>query len=89
MDRHLLGLKLIALEKGFELPLIFSSNVYKELMHFRLSTSQVPTNEPILMGFGPSANDCYGICYNPNETNITFTITAFKDCIETSSIKLV
>lgn len=89
MDRHLFGLKVMALEKGIKLPLIFSSNIYKELMHFRLSTSQVPTNEEILMGFGPSANDCYGICYNPKENNISFTITSFNDSIETNATKLV
>lgn len=87
MDRHLLGLKMMALEKEEKLPLIFSSNIYNHLTHFRLSTSQVPTRELMFMGFGPSAPDCYGVCYNPQEKNISFSVTAFNYCLQTSCIK--
>ena len=39
-------------------------------------------------GFGPSAADCYGVCYNPHEHKIFFTITAFNECKETSAERL-
>uniref|UniRef100_A0AC34RM80 Choline/carnitine acyltransferase domain-containing protein n=1 Tax=Panagrolaimus sp. JU765 TaxID=591449 RepID=A0AC34RM80_9BILA len=87
MDRHLLGLRLIAAENGIKTPKIFLSDAYRRLNHFRLSTSQVPTRFVIPMGFGPSAADCYGICYNPQETAIHFTLTAFNCCKETSAQK--
>ncbi|KAE9553994.1 hypothetical protein FO519_002811 [Halicephalobus sp. NKZ332] len=87
MDRHLLGLRLIAAENGLEIPDIFKTDAYRKMMHFRVSTSQVPTRLVIPMGFGPSAADCYGICYNPQENAIHFTITAFNCCKETSAKK--
>ncbi|KAH7719843.1 Acyltransferase ChoActase/COT/CPT [Aphelenchoides avenae] len=57
------------------------------MMHFQLSTSQVPTKHVLPMGFGPSAPDCYGVCYNPQEQRIFFTITAFNSCPITSARK--
>jgi len=87
MDRHLLGLKLTALEHDIPLPKLFSSDAYKRLTHFQLSTSQVPTRHVLPMGFGPSAPDCYGACYNPMEKRIFFTITAFNSCTMTSAAK--
>ena len=41
VDRHLLGLKLIALENGRDIPELFMDLAFKESTHFRLSTSQV------------------------------------------------
>nr|CAD2173665.1 unnamed protein product [Meloidogyne enterolobii] len=86
IDRHLLGLKLASLEDGWRtIPQLFNSIGYQKLMHFKLSTSQVPTKHVLPMGFGPSAPDCYGVCYNPQEHKIFFTITAFNECKETSA----
>jgi carnitine O-acetyltransferase len=96
----LLGLKLIAAENGRPIPALFQTDAYKRLMHFLLSTSQVPTKNVLPMGlcpfkikifkklipgFGPSDPDCYGICYNPQESRIFFTITAYNECRETSA----
>ena len=41
IDRHMLGLKLIALENGMPVPEIFRDKAFGYAMHFRLSTSQV------------------------------------------------
>ena len=41
VDRHLLGLRLIALESGMETPDIFKDSAYSRSIHFCLSTSQV------------------------------------------------
>ena len=58
----------------------------KNLFFFKNRMSlQVPTRNNIQMCFGPSADDCYGICYNPQEKQLHFTITAFKSCPSTSS----
>lgn len=87
MDRHLLAWKLIASENNLPTPEIFGSNIYQQLNHFQVSTSQVPTRHFIQMCFGPSAVDCYGICYNPQETELHFMISTFKSYGSTSSKK--
>ena len=42
IDRHLLGLKLIADENGIETPGLYRDVAYSRSLHFRLSSSQVP-----------------------------------------------
>ena len=39
------------------------------------------------MCFGPSVPDGYGCCYNPQNTRLNFTITAFNMCCDTDSDK--
>ncbi|KAK0402836.1 hypothetical protein QR680_016565 [Steinernema hermaphroditum] len=85
MDRHLLGLKLIAREHNLPLPEFLKLPAYEKMLHFQVSTSQVPTRHFIQMCFGPSHPDCYGICYNPQEKQLHFTITSFRSCPNTSS----
>ena len=41
IDRHLLGLKLTALESGMNLPELFMDSTYQYALHFKVSTSQV------------------------------------------------
>ena len=41
VDRHLLGLKLIATANGFKIPDLYSDPSFKLTAHMRLSTSQV------------------------------------------------
>ena len=41
VDRHLLGLRLIAQEAGMEIPDLFKDEAYLKSNHFSLSTSQV------------------------------------------------
>lgn len=89
MDRHLFGLKLIAIENNYKIPELFSSKAYKKLMHYQLSTSQMPTRHFLPMGYGPSEDDCYAVCYNPREDVFYFTITSFNHCKETSALRQV
>uniref|UniRef100_A0A914XCN8 Choline/carnitine acyltransferase domain-containing protein n=1 Tax=Plectus sambesii TaxID=2011161 RepID=A0A914XCN8_9BILA len=89
IDRHLLGLKMTALEKGLKLPKLFTGAAYKKMQHFTVSTSQVPTRNFLRMCFGPSASDCYGICYNPQEKELHMVVSAFFSCPETSAVKFV
>ena len=41
IDRHLLGLKILAMESGLPVPQLFSDTAYVRSNHFCLSTSQV------------------------------------------------
>ena len=78
IDRHMLGLKLAAVENGIPLPEIFRDKCFGYAMHFQLSTSQVPFMFPICGCFGPVVLDGYGFSYNPMEDEIIYSITAFK-----------
>lgn len=79
VDRHLLGLKLIALENGIELPALYKDKSYILSSHMRLSTSQVATKCDGFMCYAPLTNDGYGCCYNPRPYNINFGVSAFAD----------
>lgn len=78
VDRHLLGLKLTALENGIPLPEIFRDRCFGYAMHFRLSTSQVASKFPACLCFGPVVPDGYGFCYNPMENQILYSVSALK-----------
>lgn len=41
VDRHLLGLKLIAIENGIEIPKLYQDPSFTRSTHMRISTSQV------------------------------------------------
>lgn len=86
-DRHLLGLKLIAMEEGMKpLPAIFNE-AYKESCTWRLSTSSIPC-QSYTPGFAAVVNDGYGICYNPRAHRIQSTVCSWFSCKETSSVRM-
>lgn len=87
-DRHLLGLKLQAIEDLVSMPDIFMDTSYAIAMHFNLSTSQVPSKTDCVMFFGPVVPDGYGVCYNPRESHINFSVSAYNSCAETSAQRL-
>jgi len=78
IDRHMLGLKMIALENGMSLPEIFRDKAYGYAMHFRMSTSQVPSKYEACLCFGPVVPDGYGVCYNPMEKQILYAVSAYR-----------
>ncbi|XP_018426342.1 PREDICTED: carnitine O-acetyltransferase [Nanorana parkeri] len=88
IDRHLLGLKLQAIEDLVSIPEIFMDTSYAIAMHFNLSTSQVPAKTDCVMCFGPVVPDGYGVCYNPMEEHINFAVSAFNSCAETNAARL-
>ncbi|MCJ8748664.1 hypothetical protein PDJAM_G00167340 [Pangasius djambal] len=88
IDRHLLGLKLQAVEDSSALPEIFTDTSYAKANHYNLSTSQVPAKTDCVMCFGPVVPDGYGVCYNPMEKHINFAVSAFNSCADTSAARL-
>uniref|UniRef100_A0A2P2HYR7 Carnitine O-acetyltransferase-like n=1 Tax=Hirondellea gigas TaxID=1518452 RepID=A0A2P2HYR7_9CRUS len=85
VDRHLLGLKLAAIEAGMDVPPIFMDVSYNRSSHMRLSTSQVPAKCEAFMCYGPLVPDGYGCCYNPRSDSIVFGTSALNSSPETSS----
>ena len=51
IDRHLLGLKLTALESGMNLPELFMDSSFQYAHHFKMSTSQVRISPPMYICF--------------------------------------
>lgn len=88
IDRHLFGLKHQAIEDLVRIPEIFMDTSYAVAFHFNLSTSQVPAMTDCLMCFGPVVPDGYGVCYNPMDNHMNFSVSAFNSCAETNAAKL-
>lgn len=87
-DNHLLALRQLAkIRYDDELPDLFTDPSYKEFLNFRLSTSQLPNESGITVGYGAVTPDGYGCSYNPCEDRIVFCISSFVNCPETSSSK--
>nr|XP_057903598.1 carnitine O-acetyltransferase b [Doryrhamphus excisus] len=85
IDRHLLGLKLQAIEEGWSVPKIFMDTAYGLATHWKLRTGQVPANTDSVMCFGPLVPDGYAVCYNPQSDHVHFSIIAFNCCEETNA----
>ncbi|XP_061084578.1 choline O-acetyltransferase-like [Conger conger] len=85
IDNHLLGLRGMAEELSVEKPEIFTDETYLTSHHFTLSTSQVPTTAEMFCCYGPVVADGYGACYNPQSDHMTFCVSSFRACEETSS----
>ncbi len=87
-DRHFLGLGLISLENGIELPDLFKDISFIKASHFHLSTSNTSCESNSVFCMGPFYNEDklgYGCVYNIKEEKIIYSITAFKSCAETSA----
>ena len=82
IDRHLFGLQMIANQHDMS-PKFFSDLGYTRNTHFRLSTSQLPTKQYLCFGYAPLVEDGYGVCYNPQESDIHFIVSSFNSCPDT------
>lgn len=87
IDRHLLGLKLIAKENGLPVPELYLDEGYVKSSTYRLSTSQVASAYDGFMCYGPLTNDGYGCCYNPRNNDILFGLSSIRSNSETSTAK--
>ncbi|KAM9338278.1 carnitine O-acetyltransferase [Symphorus nematophorus] len=88
IDRHLLGLKMVAVEEKLSIPDVFKDTAYAKALHYQLSTSQVPSKTDCVMCFGPVVPNGYGVCYNPMEDHINFAVSSFNACEETNASNL-
>ena len=79
IDRHLLGLKILASKRNLS-PRIFSDPGFIRSTHFHLSTSQLPNDSYPYLAYCPLVEDGYAVCYNPQETQIHFVISSFAMC---------
>lgn len=84
IDRHLLGLKLAAIESRMNLHELFMDSSYQYALHYKLSTSQVPSNYELFLSFGPAVPDGYGLCYNPQKNKIIFGVSSVNSNPETN-----
>ncbi|CAI9714907.1 carnitine O-acetyltransferase-like isoform X1 [Octopus vulgaris] len=88
IDRHLLGLKLIAIEKGMNIPNLFMDTAYATSVHHKISSSQVSSKYNCSMNFGPTAPDGFGICYNCQKSHILIAVSALNTSPDTCSKKM-
>lgn len=88
IDRHLLGLKMQAMEENISVPNVFKDAAYAKALHYKLSTSQVPSKTDCVMCFGPVVPNGYGVCYNPMDDHINFAVSSFNTCKETNAAHL-
>ncbi|KAJ8248113.1 hypothetical protein GJAV_G00238450 [Gymnothorax javanicus] len=90
IDNHLLGLCRMAHELKMEKPEVFTDETYLISHQFTLSTSQVPTiTTDMFCCYGPVVANGYGVCYNPQSGHMTFCVSSFWECEETSSAEFV
>jgi carnitine O-acetyltransferase len=74
IDRHFLGLRLLANEEiakdpSKKMPAIFTDPVYKDSITWRISTSNI-TSPNMVCGFGPVVEDGYGVSYTQARDSI-------------------
>ncbi|RVE41560.1 hypothetical protein evm_013794 [Chilo suppressalis] len=87
VDRHLLGLKLIAIENGIDIPKLYTDAGFTKSAHMRISTSQVACKCDGFMCYGPLVDNGYATCYNPRDNDVNFATSAFKANAETDCNK--
>lgn len=79
-DNHLLALKRLAhIRYDDELPSLFTDKSYSDYLNFRLSTSQLPNQSGVTVGYGAVVPDGYGCSYNPCDDCIIFCVSSFHD----------
>ncbi|XP_065358406.1 carnitine O-acetyltransferase isoform X3 [Calliphora vicina] len=87
VDRHLLGLKLMAIENNKPIPKFYQSPGFVKSAHYRVSTSQVASPNEAFMCYGPLTHDGYGCCYNPRNSDIFLACSAWHSNDQTCAKK--
>lgn len=85
VDRHLLGLKLMAIENNIPIPEFFNSPAYIKSCNYRIVSRQFAVKSKTFMCHGPLMPDGYACCYNIRDNDILFGITSWKNNPETCS----
>ncbi|XP_035688504.1 peroxisomal carnitine O-octanoyltransferase-like [Branchiostoma floridae] len=88
-DRHLLGLRAIAQDAGMPLPSLFSDAAYiKSLGGGYVLLSALSGYTPVPGAVVPKVHHGYCIPYNIQPDRITYSVSAWKSCKETSAEKM-
>ncbi|KAA0198979.1 hypothetical protein HAZT_HAZT010761 [Hyalella azteca] len=89
-DRHLFGLRNLALQAGGELPALYRDPAYAKINHNVISTSTLPSNNISFGGFAPVVKDGFGVGYQMQEEMVGVVMSsypphrdgaAFIDCL--------
>lgn len=78
VDRHLLGLRLL-LDPTEPKPSIFTDPSFSLSSHWKLSTSQIPTECYDGWGFGEVVPDGLGVAYMLKNRSIHFNVTSLNE----------
>lgn len=79
VDRHLFGLKRMAMENCIPIPDFYLSPGVVKSFHFKVFTSQVASKFPAFMCYGPTFEDSYAVCYNPRECDMIMAVSAMTN----------
>jgi len=82
VDRHLLGLRVLAAGTG-QMPSLFTDKAYQ--LKYKLSTSQTPATSMLGGGFAPLCLDGYGLSYVVAEDRLWFHISNYRACPTTNA----
>ncbi|XP_018495801.1 choline O-acetyltransferase [Galendromus occidentalis] len=83
-DNHMLAMREIA--KKIQLKTrLFNDKSHQTFWNFQLSTSQLPNDSNIIVGYGAVVPDGYGCAYTINENDIVFSVASFDSSSATSS----
>eukprot|EP01128_Nolandella_sp_AFSM9_P009061 TRINITY_DN5702_c0_g1_i1.p1 TRINITY_DN5702_c0_g1~~TRINITY_DN5702_c0_g1_i1.p1 ORF type:complete len:600 (+),score=73.78 TRINITY_DN5702_c0_g1_i1:3-1802(+) len=85
VDRHILGLQLLANENRQAPPALFTHPAAARSSRWILSTSQIGLSHVESIAFGPVVSNGYGICYLIKQDYINICVTSFEDCAETNA----
>lgn len=88
VDRHLLGLKMMALRRKLKpIPRLFTDNSFTHSSHWRMSTSHCGSSALKLFGFGPVVGDGLGLGYMIKNDSISVVVTSkFTNRVTSSSV---
>jgi len=78
IDRHLLGLRVLAMESGMELHPFFRTKAFQVANDFTLSTSQMPFPCLDWPGFGAYSPGAYAVCYRFTANNTIVATVASR-----------
>ena len=76
IDRHLLGLSLIATSNGYPVPQLFKHHMFEKSKKWVLSTSQITADHNDAWGYGEVVADGFGLPYSIYDNHIYIGISS-------------
>lgn len=66
----------------------FEAAVGRQVETLGSCSLQVPARTDCVMFFGPVVPDGYGVCYNPMESHMNVSVSAYNSCAETNAARM-